>query len=63
MAVESVALGSQVQASLQALKSALESEAAVVSLVEQAAASGGGSQLASPATTSTDSSRLLDIVV
>ena len=63
MAAESIALGSQLQAGLQALKSAIESEAAVVSLVEQAASSGGGSQLSSPSNASTDPNRLLDIVV
>ncbi len=61
MAVESIALSSQVQRSLLALKSAIESEAAVVALVQQAASGGGSAQLSSPSTT--DPSRLLDIVV
>ena len=63
MAAESIALGSQVQASLQALKSALESEAAVANLVQQAVETGKSSQLSSPSSPTTDPSRLLDIVV
>lgn len=63
MAAESVALGSQVQAGLQALKSALQSEAAVASLVTEAAQSGASSQLSSSSSATTDPSRLLDVVI
>ena len=63
MAAESIALSGQLQAGLQALKSSNESEAAVVSLVQQVASSGGSSELSSSSEPITDSSRLLDVVV
>lgn len=63
MAVETIALGSQVQAGSQALKLAIESDAVVVEIVTEAASGGGSAYLSSPSTTSTNSSRLLDIVV
>jgi hypothetical protein len=59
MAAESIVLSPRVQASLQALKQAAESEAAVVRLVTQAV-QGGGQTLSSP---STNLNRLLDIFV
>ncbi len=63
MAAESIALSGQLQAGLQALKSSIESEAAVVSLVQQATSCGGSSELSSSSESTTDSSRLLDVVV
>tara|TARA_A100001037_G_scaffold198031_1_gene177084 strand:- start:833 stop:1024 length:192 start_codon:yes stop_codon:yes gene_type:complete len=63
MAAESIALSGQLQAGLQALKSSIESEAAVVSLVQQAASSDGNSELSSSSEPTTDLSRLLDVVI
>ena len=63
MAAESIALSGQLQAGLQALKSSIESEAAVVNLFQQAASSGGSLELSSSSEPTTDSSRLLDVVV
>ena len=63
MAAESIALSGQLQAGLQALKSSIESEAAVVSLVQQAASSGGSSEQSSSSEPTTDPSRLLDVFV
>ncbi len=63
MAVESASLGGNLQAGLQALKSSLESEAAVTKLVQQAADSGKSSELSSSSSAATDSSRALDVVI
>ena len=64
MADPSIALSASVQSGLQsgllALKSALQSEAAVVNLVTQAVDAGKSSQLSAP---QTDSSRALDVIV
>jgi hypothetical protein len=65
MAVESASLGGNQQAGLQALKSSLQSEAAVAKLVQQATDSGKSAGLSSSSSTSptTDSSRALDVVI
>ena len=63
MAAESIALSGQLQAGLQALKSSIESEAVVVNLFQQAASSGGSLELSSSSEPTTDSSRLLGVVV
>lgn len=63
MAVESASLGGSLQAGLQALKSSLQSEAAVTQLVQQAADSGKSAELSSSSSTATDPSRALDVVV
>ncbi len=63
MAVESASLGEGLQAGLQALKSSLQSEAAVTKLVQQAAESGKSGELSSSSATTTDSSRALDVVI
>jgi len=63
MAVESAALGSQLQAGYQALKSSLQSEAAAASLVQQAVETGKSAELSSSSTAATDPSRALDVVI
>jgi hypothetical protein len=63
MAAESIALGTQVQAGLQALKLAIESEAQVLNLVQQAVETAKQAELSSSSVAATDPSRLLDIIV
>ncbi len=63
MAAESITLGAQVQAGLQALKLAIDSEAQVVNLVQQAVETAKQAQLSSSTVTRTDPSRLLYIIV
>ena len=64
MAAESITLSARLQGGLLALKQAAESEAAIVELLTQATQQGQAlSSPSSSATTRTDPSRLLDILV